>query len=151
MLFPAGSGVTSAPSPLHGCGFVPLFALEIRREGVQPLSLCFSRCCWRGGMAQSCPYPSLPFPVGILPPCLGTLGSWSVVGWAAASTEALGFRSVFPERIRPRMWALHGQRKGGLWRPQSRWLLANLKTVAEPCSVGEPAAIPFLRALGARR
>lgn len=77
MLFPAGSGVTSAPLPLlptfQGCVFVPLcllfplFALEIKREGVQPLSRCFSWCCWRGGMAQGCVGAALPVSVPAIP------------------------------------------------------------------------------------
>lgn len=61
----------------------------------------------RAAWERPCPYPSLPFPLGILRPCAETRESWSKVGWGGASTEALGFHSAFPRRNTPRMWALH--------------------------------------------
>lgn len=164
MLFPAGSGVSSAPSPLlpsfHGCGFVPLhllfplFALEIRGEGVQPLSLCCSCCCWRVGWRSAarerpCPYPSLPYPLGILRPRCETLGSW--VGQGKCKLRGVGFSLRAPRKECAKDVGAPLRRKPALRRPQSRWLLANLETVTKPCSVGEPAAVPFLRVSGAGR
>lgn len=63
----------------------------------------------RAAWERPCLYPSLPLLLGILRPCVETLGSWSMVGWAGASTQALGFHSVFPERNTPRMRALHSK------------------------------------------
>lgn len=77
LLFPAGSGVSWAPSPFLStfqgcvrvplCLLLPLFTLDIKREGVQPLSRCFCWCCWRGGMAQRCEGAALPVSVPAIP------------------------------------------------------------------------------------
>lgn len=91
MLFPAGSGLTSPPSPLlptfHGCGFVPvhllfpLFALEIRRGVV--FCPCFSLYLpWRSEARECSRFPcAVP-------------GAAGGVGWRRAARSG-------PARIRP--------------------------------------------------
>lgn len=71
-----------------------------------------------------------------------------MVGWAGAS---LGFSLGVPRKEHAGAVGTPPQRSPGLWRPQPRWLLAHLKTMTEPCAVGDPAAVPFLRLSGARR
>lgn len=107
---------------------------------------------WRSAVRERpCPYPSLPFPLGTLRPYVETLESWSKVGWGGASTEVFGFHSVFPQKEYAQAVGTAPQRDPALWRPPCRGLLANPQTMLKPCSVGEPAAVPLLRAPGARR
>lgn len=86
---------------------------------------------WRRAMPSS-----LPLLVGILRSCLETLGAGA---WWAGQRRWVFTRVSRKEYAKDVGTPL--ERKRGLWRPQSRWLLANLKT--KPCSCGTTCCSPF--------